>query len=121
VHRIFNMKDYYIFACEIHKKKLFLKSKKQPVLVLDKFGHVRVSIENADIYNGSPQEMKEKIKSLVSEDAFSKDALAPQIHIVDGKRILDFSSLSSTAHVLKAVTDELDRTVNSQVTIIIKA
>jgi hypothetical protein len=114
------MKDYYIFACEIHKKKLFLKSKRQPVLVLDKFGHVRVSIENADIYSGSPQEMKEKIEFLINEHGFSKDELAPQIHIVDGKRILDFSSLSSTAHVLKAVTDELDKTVNNQVTIIIK-
>jgi N-methylhydantoinase A/oxoprolinase/acetone carboxylase beta subunit len=120
VHRIFDMKDYYIFACEIHKKKLFLKSKKQPVLVLDKYGHVRISIENADIYSGSPQEMKEKIHSLMNEHGLSKDELAPQIHIVDGKRILDFSSLSSSAHVLKAVTDELDKTVNNQVTIIIK-
>lgn len=120
VHRIFNMKDYYIFACEIHKKKLFLKSRKQPVLILDKFGRVRVYIENADIYSGSPQEMKEKIESLVNEDGLSKDNLAPQIHIVDGKRILDFSGLSSTAHVLKAVTDELDKTINNQITIIIK-
>jgi len=115
VHRIFDMKDYYIFACEIHKKKLFLKSKKQPVLVLDKYGHVKVSIENADIYSGNPREMKEKIQSLINEHE-----LAPQIHIVDGKRILDFSSLSSTAHVLKAVTEELNKTVNNQVTIIIK-
>ena len=120
VHRIFDMKDYYIFACEIHKKKLFLKSRKQPVLVLDKYGHVRISIENADIYSGSPQEMKEKIHSLMNEHGLSKDELAPQIHIVDGKRILDFSSLSSSAHVLKAVTDELDKTVNNHVTIIIK-
>ncbi len=120
VHRIFDMKDYYIFACEIHKKKLFLKSKKQPVLVLDKYGHVRISIENADIYTGSPQVMKEKIQSLIKEHGLSKNELAPQIHIVDGKRILDFSSLSSTAHVLKAVTEELDKTVNNQVTIIIK-
>ena len=120
VHRIFDMKDYYIFACEIHKKKLFLKSKKQPVLVLDKYGHVRISIENADIYNGSPQVMKEKIQSLIKDHGLSKNELAPQIHIVDGKRILDFSSLSSTAHVLKAVTEELDKTVNNQVTIIIK-
>jgi hypothetical protein len=120
VHRIFDMKDYYIFACEIHKKKLFLKSKKQPVLVLDKYGHVRISIENADIYSGSPQKMKEKIHSLMNEHGLSKEELAPQIHIVDGKRILDFSSLSSSAHVLKAVTDELDKTVNNQVTIIIK-
>lgn len=115
VHRIFDMKDYYIFACEIHKKKLFLKSKKQPVLVLDKYGHVKVSIENADIYSGNPREMKQKIESLINDHE-----LAPQIHIVDGKRILDFSSLSSTAHVLKAVTEELNKTVNNQVTIIIK-
>jgi hypothetical protein len=115
VHRIFDMKDYYIFACEIHKKKLFLKSKKQPVLVLDRYGHVKVSIENADIYSGNPREMKEKIQSLINDHE-----LAPQIHIVDGKRILDFSSLSSTAHVLKAVTEELNKTVNNQVTIIVK-
>ena len=115
VHRIFDMKDYYIFACEIHKKKLFLKSKKQPVLVLDKYGHVKVSIENADIYSGNPREMKQKIQSLINDHE-----LAPQIHIVDGKRILDFSSLSSTVHVLKAVTEELNKTVNNQVTIIIK-
>jgi N-methylhydantoinase A len=120
VRRIFNVKDYYIFACEVNKKKLFLKLRKQPVLVLDKFGHVRVSIENADIYSGSPQEMKEKIDSLINERGYSKDELAPQIHIVDGKRILDFSSLSSSTHVLKAVTDELEKTANNQVTIIIK-
>jgi N-methylhydantoinase A/oxoprolinase/acetone carboxylase beta subunit len=36
VQRIFDMKNYHIFACELSKKKLFLKSKKQPVLVLDK-------------------------------------------------------------------------------------
>jgi N-methylhydantoinase A len=119
VHRIFDMKDYYIFACEIHKKKLFLKSKKQPVLVLDKYGHVRISIENADIYTGNPKEMKEKIQSVIKDHDLSKNELAPQIHIVDGKRILDFSSLSSTAHVLKAVTEELDKTVNNQVTIIV--
>ncbi|HET9774793.1 MAG TPA: hydantoinase/oxoprolinase family protein, partial [Nitrososphaeraceae archaeon] len=120
IHRIFDMKDYYIFACEIHKKKLFLKSKKQPVLVLDKYGHVRVSIENAEVYSGDPKEMKFKIQTLIKERGLSKDELAPQIHIVDGKRLLDFSSLSSTTHVLKAVTEELDRTINNQVTIIIK-
>lgn len=120
VQRIYDMKDYYIFACEIHKKKLFLKSKKQPVLVLDKYGHVKISVENADIYSGSPLELKEKIQSLIGDHGLSKDELAPQIHIVDGKRILDFSGLSSTAHVIKAVTEELDKTVNNQVTLIVK-
>jgi len=45
VQRIFDMKNYHIFACEMSKKKLFLKSKKQPVLVLDKYGRVRLSVE----------------------------------------------------------------------------
>ena len=53
VHRIFDMKDYYIFACEIHKKKLFLKSESN-LFSIYKYGHVRISIENADIYSGSP-------------------------------------------------------------------
>ena len=44
---------------------LFLKSKKQQqVLVLDKYGRVRLSVENASIFTGSPEEVSDMIKSL---------------------------------------------------------
>jgi N-methylhydantoinase A/oxoprolinase/acetone carboxylase beta subunit len=56
VKRILDTDNYHIFACEINKKMLFLKSKKQlQVLVLDKYGRVRLSIENASIFTGSPE------------------------------------------------------------------
>ena len=46
--RIFDINNYHVFACEIKRKKMFLKSKKQSLLVLDKYGRVRLSIDNAD-------------------------------------------------------------------------
>ena len=47
VSRIFDMQNYHVFACEVNKKKLFLKSKKRPILVFDKYGRVRLSVDNA--------------------------------------------------------------------------
>src|ERR687887_843015 len=46
---IFDTDNYHIFAYEVSKKMLFLKLKKQPVLVLDKYGRLRLSVENAAI------------------------------------------------------------------------
>jgi N-methylhydantoinase A/oxoprolinase/acetone carboxylase beta subunit len=90
---IFDTNNYHIFACEMNKKMLFLKSKKQPVLVLDKYGRVRLSVENAAIFTGSPEQVADRIESLLRQHADSGKDLAPQIHILDGVKLMDFSSL----------------------------
>ncbi|MDQ3977391.1 MAG: methylhydantoinase, partial [Thermoproteota archaeon] len=66
VKSILDTDNYRIFACEMNKKMLFLKSKKQQqVLVLDKYGRVRLSVENASIFTGSPEQVADRIKSLL--------------------------------------------------------
>jgi len=122
IHRVFDMKNYYVFACEIHKKKLFLKSNRQAVLVLDRFGKVRLSVENGLIYNGTPQEVAERFFRYLKEysgGTKSRD-LAPQIHILDGTRIIDFSSLTSPDQLVKAAKEELLKAANNEITMIIK-
>jgi len=122
IHRVFDMKNYYIFACEIHKKKLFLKSHRQAVLVLDRHGKVRLSIENGLIYNGDPEEVGKNFFSYMkkySDGTKSRD-LAPQVHILDGTRIIDFSSLTSPEQLIKATKDELAKAANNEITIIVK-
>ena len=37
IRRVYDMKNYYVFACKTEKKKLFLKSHRQAILVLDKY------------------------------------------------------------------------------------
>jgi N-methylhydantoinase A/oxoprolinase/acetone carboxylase beta subunit len=120
VHRIFDMKNYHIFACELSKKKLFLKSKKQPVLVLDKYGRVRLSVDNAAIFNGSPEEVAEQIEALLKQHSGDGKDLAPQVHILDGVKLMDFSSLTAPEHVSKAVRDELKKAATKDVAAIVR-
>lgn len=121
VKRILDTDNYHIFACEINKKMLFLKSKKQlQVLVLDKYGRVRLSIENASIFTGSPEEVSDRIKSLLKQWANSGKDLAPQVHILDGVKLMDFSSLTAQEHISKAVHDELKKTTTKNVAAIVR-
>ncbi|HJS68440.1 MAG TPA: hydantoinase/oxoprolinase family protein, partial [Nitrososphaera sp.] len=120
VQRIFDMKNYHIFACEMSKKKLFLKSKKQPVLVLDKYGRVRLSVDNAAIFNGSPEQVASKIEAVLKKHVADGNDLAPQVHILDGVKLMDFSSLTAPEHVSKAVRDELKKAATKEVAAIVR-
>jgi N-methylhydantoinase A len=97
-----------------------LKSKKQPVLVLDKYGRVRLSVENAAIFTGSPEQVADRIENLLRQHADSGKDLAPQIHILDGVKLTDFSSLTAQEHILKAVRDELKKAPMKNVAAIVR-
>jgi N-methylhydantoinase A/oxoprolinase/acetone carboxylase beta subunit len=120
VRCILDTDNYHIFACEMNKKMLFLKSKKQQVLVLDKYGRVRLSVENASIFTGSPEQVAVRIKSLLKQHARSGKDLAPQVHILDGVKLMDFSSLTAQEHISKAVHDELKKTTTQNVAAIVR-
>jgi hypothetical protein len=45
---------------------------------------------------------------------------APQIHILDGSKIVDFSSLTAREQVLQAIKDELRSTTTEQVAAVIR-
>ena len=121
VRCILDTDNYHIFACEMNKKMLFLKSKKQQqVLVLDKYGRVRLSVENASIFTGSPEHVADRIKSFLRQHAMSGKELAPQVHILDGVKLMDFSSLTAQEHISKAVHDELEKTTTKNVAAIVR-
>jgi N-methylhydantoinase A len=121
VRCILDTDNYHIFACEMNKKMLFLKSKKQQqVLVLDKYGRVRLSVENASIFTGSPEQVADRINSLLRQHVMSGKDLAPQVHILDGIKLMDFSSLTAQEHISKAVQDELKNTTTKNVAAIVR-
>jgi N-methylhydantoinase A len=118
--RIFDMNNYHVFACEMETKKLFLKSKKQSLLVLDKYGRIKLSIDNAAIFSGRKEEVAEKIESLLFKSNDKNHDLSPQVHILDGTKLVDFSGLTAPEHVSKAVQDTLATTTAKEVAAIIK-
>ena len=72
LQKLYDMKNYHVFACEINKKKLFLKSKRRP-LYFDNHGRVKLSINNASIINGSPEEVASKIELLLNQSQESSN------------------------------------------------
>jgi N-methylhydantoinase A len=57
--------NYYIFSNIYQQKKLLFKTKKQSIIVLDKFGRVRVSIDNGKIIQGNSEQLKKSARYIV--------------------------------------------------------
>ena len=89
--------------------------------MLDRYGRVRLSLDNAAVYIGSPDEISGKLDSLILIDEKAKsENLAPQVHLLDAMKIVDFSSLIAPEHLLKAVKDELRKIEGQEVAAIVK-
>ena len=118
VRQILNMENYYGFSCEIIRKKIFKKTIETPIVILDKFGRIRLMIENAQIIQGT-REIKDNIENIIM-NLKDKNDLAPQIHILDDVKIMDFSSLTSKENLMGALNKELEKITYNNATIIIK-
>lgn len=109
--------NYYIFTNSYKHKKLFFNTNKQSIIVLDKYGRVRLSLDNGKlIYNSSTMLMTD-LPSIISK--FSNSDLSPTVHLLDGFQLLDFSSLNANEQVIQAITEQLNK-INSDVILIIK-
>ena len=114
------MKNYFGFTCETIKKQLFVKKRKTPIVILDKFGRIRLMLDNAKVIEGN-KKIKNELNSLIYQMMKkSNEDLAPQIHILDDMKIVDFSSLISPEHLIDALKNEISKTNTDKITIIIK-
>jgi N-methylhydantoinase A/oxoprolinase/acetone carboxylase beta subunit len=120
VQPILNMKNYFGFTCETIKKHFFVKKRKNPIVILDKFGRIRLMLDNAKIVSGN-KKIKNELDTMIHQlMAKSNEELAPQIHILDDMKIVDFSSLTSPEHLIDALKNEINKTNTDKITIIIK-
>ncbi|HYF99850.1 MAG TPA: hydantoinase/oxoprolinase family protein [Candidatus Saccharimonadales bacterium] len=114
----YKLGNYYIFTNSYKQKKLFFNINRQSILVLDKYGRVRLSLDNGKIIYNSSTKLTEELPSIISKFSSSSD-LSPNIHLIDGFQLLDFSSLNANEQVIRAVREQLDK-INSDVLLIIK-
>ena len=114
-HKIGN---YYIFSNTYQQKKLLFKIKKQSVLVLDKFGRLRLSLDNGKIIKGNSEELSNNLPKVLSNFSSNSD-ISPHIQLIDGFQILDFSSLNSTEQIIKSIREQINK-INSDVFLIVK-
>ena len=114
-HKIGN---YYIFSNTYLQKRLLFKIKKQSILVLDKFGRLRLSLDDGKIVKGNSKELSNNLPKVISNFS-SNSGISPHIQLIDGFQILDFSSLNSTEQIIKSIREQINK-INSDVFLIVK-
>jgi N-methylhydantoinase A len=110
--------NYYIFTNVYQQKKLLFKIEKQSILVLDKFGKLRLSLDNGKIIKGNSVQISENLPDILSKFCTNSD-LSPYVQLIDGFQILDFSSLNANEQVIQAIREQLNN-INSDILLIIK-
>ena len=100
----FESEHHAVFAGRISVKRLFSRKSRQHMVVLDRFGRIKIKVDNGRMFLGDGARIAEDL------DGFLKSRhsdIAPQIHLVDDSGLMDFSGLTSASHILGAVRDQL--------------
>ena len=105
IEMLFETPSYYVFKGKVGQKKLFFKSLLNTIVVMDKFGRVRLSIDNGIVFDGKADEVLQKMETYLRSN--SNDGLAPQIHLLNGAKLIDFSGITAPEHISRAVQNEL--------------
>ena len=101
----FESDHYFVFTGHIAVKKLFSKKDRHHIIVLDRYGKQKLSIKNGRLFQGGKisilEELDEFLESKSSE-------IAPRVFLLNNLKLTDYSSLTSTSHILNGVRDTLE-------------
>lgn len=101
----FETDHYFVFTGHVSEKKLFSKKNRHHVLVLDRFGRMKLSHKNAKIFQGGKISILEELDDFLES---RNNDIAPQVYLLNNLKLVDFSSLTSASHILNAVQQEID-------------
>ncbi|KFM21672.1 hydantoinase-oxoprolinase protein, partial [Marine Group I thaumarchaeote SCGC AAA799-B03] len=111
----FESDHYIIFNGHIAEKRFFSKKNRHPILVLDRFGKMKMSLNNGKIFQGGKISILEELDDFLES---RNNDVAPQVYLVNDFKLIDYSSLTSSSHILNAVQEELDE--NERAAIIVE-
>ena len=104
---ILSNKNYFVFNAKIIKKGFLSKKVKNSIMVIDRYGRVRLMLENGKILE------KDEIANSIERYLDLSNDLAPQIYLIDDSRLLDFSSITSPEHIINAIREEVRKCSNA--------
>ena len=94
---------YFVFVANFVKKKLFNKKTITSVVVLDKFGRLKLSINSGKIFQGTETETKTNVEQFLKS---RHNDIAPQVHLLTDLKLIDYSSLTSNSSIVDAIGQE---------------
>jgi hypothetical protein len=94
---------YFVFTSTTIKKKLFVKKTITHVVILDKYGRLKLSIKNGRIFYGEESQTKQEVKQFLKS---RNNDIAPQVYLLTDLKLVDYSSLTSNSSIIDAIAQE---------------
>lgn len=105
---------YFVFTGHFEIKKLFSKKNQHRILVLDRYGKLKLLLQNGRIFQGGRitilEELDEYLESRNSE-------IAPRVFLLNDLKLTDYSSIISPSQILDTVREELTQSEKAAVLI----
>ena len=101
----FESDHYFVFTGHVEVKKLFSKKNKHHLLVLDRFGKMKLSIKNGKIFLGGKISIIEELDEFLES---RNNDIAPQVYFLNDLKLVDYSGLTSPSHIINAIKQDLD-------------
>lgn len=108
----FETDHYFVFTGHVEERKLFSKKNKHHIVVLDRFGRLKLSIKNGKLFQGGKISILEDLDDFL--ESRSSD-IAPQVYLLTDLKLIDYSSLTSNSHILSAVKQEFEESEKAAV------
>ncbi len=103
----FETDSYFVFTGHVEKKKLFVSKKQHHVLILDRYGRMKLSVKNGRLFQGGTLSVLEEFEEFLES---RHDGIAPQVHLLNDLKLIDFSGLTSTSNIISAIKQQLGST-----------
>lgn len=96
---------YFVFTGHVTTKKIFSRKTRHHVMVLDRYGRLKLSMENGRILQGG------KISLLEDLDEFFESRhseIAPKIFLLNDLKLVDYSGLTSASKIIDAIRNDME-------------
>ena len=101
----FETDNHFVFTGHVEEKKFLVTKKRYHILVLDRYGGMKLSIPNGKLFHGGILSVIEEFEGFISS---KKGGIAPQVHLIADLKIIDYSGLVSSSNITNAIKSELE-------------
>lgn len=101
----FETDNHFVFTGHVEQKKFLVTKKRHHILVLDRYGGMKLSIENGKLFHGGILSVIEGFEDFMSS---KQGGVAPQVHLIADLKLIDYSGLVSSSNIVNAIKSELE-------------
>jgi N-methylhydantoinase A/oxoprolinase/acetone carboxylase beta subunit len=113
----FETDTYFVFTGHVEQKKLFSRKKHHHIIILDRYGRIKLSVSNGKLFLGGTLTLIEEFEEFL--DSKSTE-IAPQVHLLNDIKLIDFSGLTSKNKIIDAIKQELENSAKGAIIVDLK-